>query len=119
MHVFTDGSLKRLAYVFVGEHGKIGQGIIALSDKPTVNEAEYQAVIAALLAAEALGTREIELYSDSQLMIRQLQGTYVTNNLRLQALRNKVLALAEKFEQVEWYWLPREENLAGHLLEDK
>lgn len=69
----------------------------------TNNEAEYKALIFALENTEG----DLEVYSDSQLMIKQLTGEYKTKNARIKELREKVKELA-KNRNIEYNLVPRE-----------
>lgn len=65
----------------------------------TNNEAEYLAIIAALerAAAEFGYGIEIHLYSDSQLVVRQLNGSYKVKDRGLKELHKKASEVARKF----------------------
>jgi len=65
----------------------------------TNNVAEYQALIAGLQRALELGVRRISVLSDSQLMVRQIQGTYKVKSAGLQPLHAEAVradALADR-----------------------
>ena len=76
----------------------------------TNNEAEYQAAIAGLEAAAALGAKCIRLRMDSELVVRQLEHRYKVRNARLQPLFVRVLALRRQFESFEVESVPRAMN---------
>lgn len=76
----------------------------------TNNEAEYQAAIAGLEAAVALGAKCIRLRMDSELVVRQLEHRYKVRNARLQPLFVRVLALRRQFESFEVESVPRAMN---------
>jgi ribonuclease HI len=102
----------------------VARFIVPLPPESTNNEAEYHAVIAALryLGDEVVrdeGRWRVDIYSDSQLIVRQLNGDYRVREPRLKALYDWVnlLAgqLAEQYE-VHFIHLPRELNAeADHL----
>ena len=50
--------------------------LFRLGFKTSNNEAEYKALIARLKTAFDLGTRDVEVYSDSQLVVNQVQGNF-------------------------------------------
>lgn len=64
----------------------------------TNNEAEYIALAKALEAAEKLGARRVQVYTDSQLMARQLTGEYAVRSDRLRPLAIRVQELRRGFE---------------------
>lgn len=79
--------------------------------KRTNNYAEYTAIIMALswcsdnlITAENL---QIELYSDSELVIRQLKGKYKVKSKDMKKLNEEVLELAHEFDSVSFDNLPR------------
>ena len=111
--IYTDASLKLVCYLLVAP--KLEVGILSIADK-TVNEAEYFAVLHALARARRLGLKSLTLYSDSQLVIRQLNGKYRIKEPRLQALAQKVRETT-KGMQITFIHISREENLAGIVLE--
>lgn len=76
--------------------------------KATNNEAEYRAIIAALEKAISMKAGRITLYSDSQLVVRQVKGEYRIKEARLKALFEKVKRLEKLFESVEYRNVPRE-----------
>ena len=76
----------------------------------TNNEAEYQAAIAGLEAAVALGAKCVRLRMDSELVVRQLEHRYKVRNPRLQPLFARVVALRRQFETFEVESVPRAMN---------
>lgn len=115
MKLYCDGALNRICYVFEG-HQPI---IIDLPKKVTNNTAEYLAIIYALEAALRLRWKDLVVFSDSQLVIRQLNKKYVIKKEHLQKLANQVWHLAKQLDSVEFKWIRRTENLAGIALEIK
>ena len=114
-NIFTDGSTTKIAYVIEGFRPKV----IPLKVKATVNEGEYWALIYALLEAIGLGITRVSVWSDSQLMVRQINGQYRCKNKRLLELLTEVWRLAGILQEFEIDWIHREENDAGILLESK
>jgi ribonuclease HI len=78
--------------------------------KATNNEAEYQAAIAGLEAAVALGTLCVRLRMDSELVVRQLEYRYKVRNPRLQPFFARILELRRRFETFEIESVPRAMN---------
>lgn len=115
-NIWTDAALDRRCYI-IEQEGHREISILSLADQ-TVNEAEYLAVIHALLRAKKLGIVEATLYSDSQLVVRQITGKYRKREPRLQRLSRRVLE-ARGGMNIEFKWVPREENKAGLYLEGK
>jgi ribonuclease HI len=76
----------------------------------TNNEAEYQAAIAGLEAALALGAVSVSLRMDSELVVRQLEYRYKVRNPRLQPLFARLLQLRRRFESFDVQSIPRAQN---------
>ena len=76
----------------------------------TVNEAEYSALIAGLYNARSLGATEVEAYSDSQLIVNQMKGTWACREKRLQEFKAEAEIEVQRFSVVEFIWIPREQN---------
>ncbi len=74
----------------------------------TNNVAEYRGVIAALTAAAQHTRRTVHLYSDSELVIKQINGQYNVRKEHLAGLHRKVMDLARYFESVQFFTVPRE-----------
>ncbi len=90
----------------------------------TNNVAEYSALLRALKLASDLpmGKSEaesIQIHSDSELVVRQLQGTYKVKNPTLKSLFDKVKCLLRAYKRVEVYHVPREENAGADKLANK
>ncbi|KAL0730277.1 hypothetical protein Bca4012_026370 [Brassica carinata] len=69
------------------------------------NEAEYEALIAALTLAKQMGTEDIQIFSDSQLTISQVQ--------RYLAVAKRLI---ERFESCKLTQIPREQNSQADAL---
>lgn len=78
--------------------------------RTTNNVAEYAGLIAALTFARQHGVTRLQIYSDSQLMVRQLQGTYRVKAAHLVPIFLKVLELKQSVPEVQVEHVPREEN---------
>ena len=82
----------------------------------TNNQAEYQAVIAALKEAIKLDPSEVILYLDSELISRQLAGRYRVKSLSLLPLYTEAAALSKKFAKLSIIHLTHYENVEAHTL---
>ena len=78
--------------------------------RATNNEAEYQAAIAGLEAALALGASQVSLRMDSELVVRQLERRYRVRNPRLQPMFARVSELARRFDEFDVDSIPRAMN---------
>lgn len=76
----------------------------------TNNGAEYTALIEGLELAFKHGVRQVRVASDSELLVRQMEGRYQVKKPHLRKLFDKAKALLRKFEEVEIFHVPREQN---------
>lgn len=87
-----------------------------LGDNLTNNEAEYQAVIFALRKFKALFGKklaeisEVEIKSDSELIVSQLNGRYKVENEKMQKFFMEIWNLRLDFKSVKFKAIPREKN---------
>ena len=64
----------------------------------TNNEAEYEALIRGIKEAHKLNLLSINIFADSQLVVRQITGEYKVKNERMKLLHKQALELLEKLE---------------------
>ncbi|HJX48828.1 MAG TPA: ribonuclease HI family protein [Gaiellaceae bacterium] len=106
-------------YVLEAEDGTV---LAAHGEKigvATNNVAEYSALIAGLEKALELGLDEIEVVSDSELMVKQMTGQYRVKNEALQELWSRAGRLARRVGSVEYTAVRREHNkLADQLVNE-
>ncbi|MEM0444881.1 MAG: ribonuclease HI family protein [Nitrososphaerota archaeon] len=95
--------------------GKVIKGSGYLG-RATNNFAEYQALIHCLRKALRLGCKRLTVYSDSQLLVRQLLGEYRVRDGTLQGLHEEVRKLSKLLPQFEVRHIPREKNLEANNL---
>lgn len=81
----------------------------------TNNEAEYWALLTALRLALRYGMVRLRVQSDSQLMVRQVNGEYKVKQAGLRRLHKEAHALLDLFDQVSVAWVPRDDNKADDL----
>ena len=74
------------------------------------NEAEYEAVIAGLNLAYSMEVDQLEVCSDSQLVVRQIKDTYEAKGERMILYLKKVRELLKKFVLVQVRHIPIAEN---------
>ena len=85
----------------------------------TNNVAEYRALIAGLEKAVELGIAELEVVSDSELLVKQMQGEYRVKNEALRELNDEANSLERKLGRVRYKAVRREHNeLADKLVND-
>lgn len=82
----------------------------------TNNVAEYTAVLRGLEVAHDLGADEVTLRSDSELLIRQLQGRYKVKAAHLQPLHAEARSLLARFKASTLQHVRREQNVRADAL---
>lgn len=114
--IFTDGASRGNpgpASIGVVVYDSEGQEIHQIARKlgiKTNNQAEYQAVYEALAYMKSIGEKSFLLYSDSQLLVRQLKGIYKVKNVGLREIYGQIKSLENHFEKFDYIHVPREEN---------
>jgi ribonuclease HI len=123
LYIFTDGAS-------LGNPGPMGIGIVIKKNgsvlkeiseyigEGTNNIAEYTAVIRALEYAKKSGESEVHLRSDSQLIVRQLNGDYKTKDPKLKPLKRKIDLLLKDMNVI-FEHIPREQNKEADELSKK
>ncbi|KAL2248370.1 UNVERIFIED_CONTAM: hypothetical protein Sindi_2689300 [Sesamum indicum] len=74
------------------------------------NEAEYEALILGLELAHEAGARDLEVFTDSQSIALQIEGTYETRKRTISSYKEIVQRLMGKFEKRSILQVPRAEN---------
>jgi len=121
--IFTDGGSRgnpgqaAIGVVFQNERGEVFKKYSEyLGDNLTNNETEYQAVIFALkkfkqiFGKKIAETSEIEIKSDSELLINQLNGKYKILDPKIQLLFIAVWNLKLDFKKIKFSLISREKN---------
>ena len=114
--IFIDGSSR-------GNPGESGcgivirdaDGVVLLEEgyylgKMTNNSAEYNALLIALEEALVLRAEAVNVYSDSELLVRQMNGQYRVKNAHLRGLYARAKRLADSFGDFEIKHINREQN---------
>lgn len=76
----------------------------------TNNAAEYQALIRGLEEARKWSPEIVEVYSDSELLVRQMRGQYAVRSPHLREYHRQAMELVRQFPQVTFQHIPRREN---------
>ena len=92
---------------------EVGRPVAELSEflgKQTNNYAEYSGLLAALSYAIKHGFKALKLISDSELMVRQINGQYKVNSPALKGLYEQAMKLIDQFDYFEINHVLREMN---------
>ncbi|KXK27292.1 MAG: 14.7 kDa ribonuclease H-like protein [candidate division WS6 bacterium OLB20] len=114
--LFTDGGAR-------GNPGPAGLGAILFAEdhrmlgfdaryggELTNNQAEYRALLMGLDLAIEHGIRDLLVYMDSELAVKQMKGEYRVKNDDIAQLKTQVDARLAKFDSVGFIHVPREQN---------
>jgi len=82
----------------------------------TNNVAEYKGMLHGLEMARMLKAREVEVVSDSELLVRQMIGQYKVKNAGLQPLYQRGKVLAAGFQKCRFRHVRREQNVLADAL---
>ena len=111
--VFSDGGARgnpgpaALAFLILSENGQILMTRSRSIGLRTNNQAEYEALKAALESAVAFNADEVTCHLDSELVVKHLTGKYAVKNRELRKMWNKVQELKTHFKKVSFTNLPR------------
>ncbi len=109
------------SYVIIDENKKtVIEETLNLPAETTVNEAEYNGLINGIkkllnfLNNNNIPPKnvELEIYGDSQLVIKQLKNEYECKKPQLRILRSEARNLLSNFSSFDAIWIERNKNLA-------
>jgi ribonuclease HI len=123
--LFTDGGARgnpgpaAFAYVLETDDGTVLEARGEAIGVATNNVAEYRALVAGLEKAAAVGVAELEVVSDSELLVKQMRGEYRVKNAALRELSLAAARLAREIGSVHYTAVRREDNtLADRLVNE-
>jgi ribonuclease HI len=123
--LFTDGGARgnpgpaAAAYVIETEDGTLLAAHGEAIGVQTNNVAEYRALVAGLEKARELGLTELEVVSDSELLVKQMRGEYKVKNEVLRELSVQAARIAREVGDVRYTAVRREHNeLADRLVNE-
>jgi probable phosphoglycerate mutase len=106
-------------YVLEAEDGTVLDARGEAIGTATNNVAEYSGLIAGLASALERGVEEVEVVSDSELLVKQMRGEYKVKNETLRELVDEAEALERRLKRVTYTAVRREHNeLADRLVNE-
>ena len=106
-------------YVLEAEDGTVLDARGEAIGVATNNVAEYRGLLAGLEAAIERGVEEVEVVSDSELLVKQMRGEYKVKNETLRELVDDAEWLARRLRRVTYTAVRREHNeLADRLVNE-
>jgi ribonuclease HI len=125
LRLYTDGGSR-------GNPGPAGLGIVIEDDRgmrlwgghryvgtATNNQAEYLALIEGLRKVAEWKPDALEVYMDSELVVKQVSGRYKVRSADLQPLHSQVVGLLRGFRRVNVSHVPRERNRGADALANR
>ena len=123
--LFTDGGSRgnpgpaAYGYVLEADDGTVLDARGEAIGRATNNVAEYSGLVAGMEKAVEFGVRELEVVSDSELLVKQMRGEYRVKNAALRELWEEATDLERQFGRVRFTAVRREHNeLADRLVND-
>jgi len=114
--VFSDGGARgnpgpaAIAFMILMENGQVLIKDSHYIGSRTNNQAEYEALIAALESAATVDAEEVTCHLDSELVAKQLTGGYKVKDPELRKLWWKVQELKKGFKKISFVNVPRTNN---------
>ena len=120
--VYSDGAAKGnpgpagIGVIFCEKNNSILSEISHFIGVKTNNQAEYEALIAALIGAQNFKASNIIFRTDSELVFRQMQGKYKVRDVTLKKYHEIATELLAKLPKGKLEFIPREENCVADRL---
>ena len=102
--------------VLVDPYGEVAVRNLEYLGQTTNNVAEYRGLLLGLKMAQNLGIKKLQVFSDSELLVRQLNGSYRVKKPHLLTLWQQAQRELQQFETVEITHVPRELNYQADRL---
>ena len=112
LRIFTDGACRgnpghsAIAFIILNEKNQVYKEHSEYAGVGTNNQAEYNALISALKTAKEFGI-DIQCYSDSNLLVNQMNGQWRIKHPNMKPLWRKAVELKTKFRKVSFTHVPR------------
>lgn len=122
MIIYTDGASRgnpgpaAAAFVLTDDNGNQICAKASFIGKATNNIAEYTALLNALTGARQLDAEKVTIFSDSELMVHQINGTYRVKNPNIREIYLKCTELLDSFAGWEIKHVRRDKNIQADAL---
>jgi phosphoribosylglycinamide formyltransferase-1 len=114
--VYTDGGSRgnpgpaAAGFVLIDPNGNQLQSKAFFLGQTTNNTAEYTAIIKALQAAKQIGAKQLTVFSDSELLVKQINGQYKVKSEQIRPLFQQTINLINGFEDCKVKHIGRDKN---------
>jgi ribonuclease HI len=124
LQLFIDGASRGNpglsgAGIVITKGGKILEGLAQYLGERTNNQAEYEALIMGLERLKELRVRSVEVMSDSELLVNQVNGKYRVKNPELLKLYKRAKILIREFHEFSIKHISRRENREADRLANR
>ncbi|KAK4388312.1 hypothetical protein Sango_2437800 [Sesamum angolense] len=102
--------------VVTSPHGEDLEFAVKFDFKASTNEAEYKTLLIGMKMAHGAGAKYLVAYSDSQLVVKQVEGIYEAKEKTMIQYLQQIAKLRTSFESIQLTQIPREENIKAHCL---
>jgi ribonuclease HI len=130
LRIYSDGAARgnpgpaAIAIKLLDEKGAVLKRVSKYLGRRTNNEAEYEALAAALESARGFTDDEVQCFLDSELVVKQLKGEYQVKRPKLESHWLKIRELQQHFRKVSFNHVPRTDKnveevdrMANHVLD--
>jgi len=114
--IYTDGGSRgnpgpaAAAFILTDKTGNRLQANALFLGEATNNVAEYTGILKALQAAKQIGARKVAVFSDSELLVKQINGQYKVKSEQLIPLFRQTINLLSELESWKVRHVTREKN---------
>ena len=122
LSIYTDGASRGnpgeagAGVIIYNEHGELVKKVKRYLGTTTNNVAEYSALIIALAEAQQLQGEVLHIFSDSELMVRQMNGIYKVKDSKMKALASEARKLLSHFTNYTISAIERKKNKEADTL---
>ncbi len=123
--IYADGASRgnpgpaAIGAIIKDERGRLITSISQRIGRATNNQAEYRAIIAALEEATRLGAKQVEIKTDSELVVKQINGEYRVKKATLKPLYQQVKQRQGSLEGFTITHILRQQNIEADNLANK
>ncbi len=123
--IYADGASRgnpgpaAIGAIIKDERGRLITSISQRIGRATNNQAEYRAIIAALEEAARLGARQVEIKTDSELVVKQINGEYRVKKATLKPLYQQVKQRQGSLEGFTITHILRQQNIEADNLANR
>ena len=103
----------------IAKDGIVLEEIGRIINDATNNIAEYKACLAALERMRELNATDVEVFADSELLVRQVNGEYRVKNPGLKPFYRQVMVILGTFDSWRVTHVPRARNAEADRLANK